>query len=291
VACTSALLFWLVRGHLTELGRIAAAGLADAGSALTRACWHYLAGWALLPRGRFTEAGEHFASAVRSASDAGAGTEAAWARVGAAYAAVYDGDLDRARTLVAEVDGDVDIHLRLSHLIADAHVRIAANDVTGASALLSDALPQAERTGSPWTLGVLLGVLGRVRGVQGEPDEAHALLTRSVRIFGTLGDTWGMAHQLTHLADAAALRDEPQRAALLYGAVDGLADEVGAGVFPVWRDLSDRCQARAVESLGLDVLTSLRRRGRDLRGDQILRLASGDPISDVVGETLGAANA
>ena len=127
--------------------------------------------------------------------------------------------------------------------------------------------------------------------MQGAPDEAHALLTRSVRIFGTLGDTWGMAHQLTHLADAAARRGEPQRAALLYGAVDGLADEVGAGVFPVWRDLSDRCQARAIEALGLDVLTALRRRGRDLRGDQILGLASGDPVTDVVGEKPDATSA
>lgn len=66
-ACTSALLFWLVRGHLTELGRLAAAGLSDAESALARARWHYLAGWAVLPRGRFTEASEHFAGAVRSA--------------------------------------------------------------------------------------------------------------------------------------------------------------------------------------------------------------------------------
>ncbi|GAB2878207.1 hypothetical protein GCM10027026_31140 [Myroides odoratimimus subsp. xuanwuensis] len=292
-ACASAVLFWLVRGHLTELGQLAAAGLSDAGSVLARARWHYLAGWSVLPRGRFTDASEHFAAAVRSAADAGAATEQAWARVGAAYAAVYGGDLDRARTLVAEVerevggDVEVDVHLYLTHLIADAHVRVAAGDVTGASALLSNVLPQAERTGSPWTLGVLLGVLGRVRAVQGDPDEAHAMLTRSVRIFGTLGDTWGMAHQLTHLADAAALRDEPERAALLYGAVDGLADEVGAGVFPVWRDLSDHCQARAVEALGLDVLTSLRRRGRELGADQVLRLASGDPVTDVVSEPSG----
>jgi hypothetical protein len=63
---------------------------------------------------------------------------------------------------------------------------------------------------------------------------------------------------------------------------------VGAGVFPSG---ATSATARAVEALGLDVITSLRRRGRELRGDQILRLATGDPVTDVVGDTPGVTTA
>src|SRR6201999_3657601 len=109
-----------------------------------------------------------------------------------------------------------------------------------------------------------LGIKVRIASELGDPLRADALLRRSVEIFGELGDTWGMAHQLTHVADVAAQRGDHTRAALLYGAIDTLAEQVGARVFPTWQDLSDRCQATALAALGVDRYTTLRRRGREL---------------------------
>src|SRR5216683_4447106 len=113
---------------------------------------------------------------------------------------------------------------------------------------------------------------GRVAAVLGDTARAGALLTRSVRIFGELGDTWGMAHQLTHLADTAAQRGDHARAALLYGAVDAFTEQFGARVFQVWQDLSDLCQSTALAALGTERYTALRRQGRALPPADVVTL-------------------
>jgi hypothetical protein len=144
-----------------------------------------------------------------------------------------------------------------------------------ADTLLTEHLPRIEARGAPWLTGVALGIQGRIASVLGDPARADVLLRRSVEIFGELGDTWGMAHQLTHVADVAAQRGDHARAALLYGAIDTLAEQVGARVFPTWQDLSDRCQATALAALGVDRYTELRRRGRELTPEAVVELAAG----------------
>jgi hypothetical protein len=279
-ACAGSWLFWVVRGHLTDPLQWVDAALAGADLApATRARLHYVAGWTLLPRGHHDEAVARFDDAARLARDTGMETDLAWTLLSWAHAEVYRGRPARAAELLAPA-GEIaerqdDVHALSCVLIGDAHVAIALGAMEAADELLTANLPDIEARGAPWPLAVALGIHGRVAAVLGDHVRAAGLLTPSVRIFGDLRDTWGMAHQLTHVADVAALLGDATRAALLYGAVDGLAHEVGARVFHVWQELSDHCQARALAELGVDRYTQLRRSGRLLTPAEVVDLAAG----------------
>ncbi|MFG1709672.1 ATP-binding protein [Nonomuraea sp. M3C6] len=271
-------LFWVIRGHLHDPLRwaIAALGSETELAPVVRARLQYVAGWSLLPRGRHDEAADRFEAAAGSVAEA----ERAWILLSWAHAEVYRGRWERAAELLASaseaLDGhDEEVHALSCVVIGHAHVAIAGGSMAEADELLAAHLPDIEARGARWPLAVALGIHGRVAAVLGGHERAAGLLDRSVRIFGELQDTWGMAHQLTHLADAAALQGDHIRAALLYGAVDELVHEVGAQVFHVWQELSDRCQARVMSALGADRCTQLRRRGRLLTVAQVVELATG----------------
>ena len=277
-ACSDSWLFWVIRGHLRDPHALAVAALSsspelDAG---TRARLHLVAGCTTLPRGDHDASVRHMAEAARLAAD---DMTRGWALVWGAHAEVYRGRPAAAAALLAEAAGPVAAagaeHAESGAVLGHAHVAIATGAMHEADALLTQRMPDIEARGAPWPLAVALGIHGRVAAVLGEPSRADALLTRSVRIFGDLGDTWGMAHQLTHIADIAAQRGEHTRAALLYGAVDALAEQAGARVFQVWQDLSDQCQAAALAALGIERYTQLRRHGRAMRPADVVELAMG----------------
>jgi tetratricopeptide (TPR) repeat protein len=260
----------VVRGHLKDPQDWVEAALAGADLAPgTRARLHYVAGWALLPRGHHAEAAARFDDAARLARETGMETDVAWALLSWAHAEVYRGRPARAAELLAPAreiaERHHEVHALSCVLIGDAHAAIALGSMAEADELLTAHLPDIEARGAPWPLAVALG----------DHDRAAELLTPAVRIFGDLGDTWGMAHQLIHVADVAALRGDTARATLLYGAVDGLADEVGTRVFHVWQELSDHCQARALGDLGVDRYTNLRRTGSLLTPAEVVDLATG----------------
>ncbi|MFI6906030.1 ATP-binding protein [Nonomuraea sp. NPDC050394] len=278
-ACAGSWLYWVVRGHLRDPLHWARTALGPGTEPAVRARLQYIAGWSLLPRGHHDEAARWFEAAAGSARDAAADAELAWILLSWAHAEVYRGRPEPAAELLASasaaLDGHSDVHALSCVAIGYAHVAIAGGSMTEADALLAAQLPDIEARGAQWPIAVALGIQGRVAAVLGDHARAAKLLDRSVRIFGELQDTWGMAHQLTHLADAAALQGDHTRAALLYGAVDELAHEVGAQVFHVWQELSDRCQADVMSALGVDRCTRLRRRGRLLSVAQVVELATG----------------
>jgi hypothetical protein len=76
--------------------------------------------------------------------------------------------------------------------------------------------------GTSWTVALTLGFHGRIALQCGEHAQAEQLVRESVLISARVHDIWAMMHQLTGLANTAALRSDPDRAATLYGAVDAL---------------------------------------------------------------------
>ena len=111
--------------------------------------------------------------------------------------------------------------------------------------------PEIRALGAQWILAVALNTRGRAALVQDDPEEAETPLREAAAILGRLRDTWAIRYTLTHLADVAALRHDPGRAALLYGAADLLMERNVSNV-PVMQELSDRCRATAAEQLGAD---------------------------------------
>jgi len=276
-ACFGSWLFWVVRGHLREPLALADAALAAHPdmAAGDRAKLQFVAGMTLLPRGNYADAVRRFDEAAAL----GTPRTRCWALVCWAHAEVYRGQAARAAELLREAAETEDLpgteHARSCAVIGEAHVAIATGAMRTADELLTARLPAIEGRHTAWPLAVALGVQGRVASVLGEEARADRLLTRSVEIFGELEDTWGMAHQLTHVAGQGG---DHARAALLYGAVDVLADQVGARVFPVWQKLSDRCQADALVALGVERYAELRRQGRGLAVAEVVELAVGGPL-------------
>ncbi|MQA77294.1 MAG: helix-turn-helix domain-containing protein [Streptosporangiales bacterium] len=227
-ACFGLWLFWVIRGHLRDALSWADTALASADppSATARARLQYVAGWMLMPRGRYDEAIERFTEAARYARTAPDLPTLCWTMPSWANAEIYRGQAYTAARLLDDAEDlarqSGDHHILSCVVIGRAHVGITADKLTETDALLTAQMPAIEARGADWPLAVTLGIQGRIATALNDHPRADNLLRRSVRIFGQLQDTWGMAHQLTHVADAAALRatarhDYP-RASLLYGA-------------------------------------------------------------------------
>jgi len=120
---------------------------------------------------------------------------------------------------------------------------------------------------------VALNTRGRATLVLGDSLSAENPLREAAAILGRLRDTWAIRYTLTHLADAAALRGDPGRAALLSGAAD-LLMERNVSNFPVMQELSDRCRAAAAEQLGADLFAVTHMRGRGLPFGDAVALAA-----------------
>ncbi|WP_166663909.1 ATP-binding protein [Actinophytocola oryzae] len=264
-ACFGMWFFWVVRG-----------GFPPEVSSPDSARPAFVAGWAQLPRGGYAAAVGHFTEAARLARATGDDVVLAWTLPSWAHAEIYRGNPAAAVPLLDEARSFGLPHVDSCVAIGDAHVLIARDRLAEADHLVGACLPEVEARGADWPLAVLLGIQGRLAAVLGDPGRGDRLLARSVRIFARLGDTWGMVHQLTHVADAAAMRADHRRAALLYGAVDAIAEQTGARIFPQWQDLSDRCQAELLTTLGTETYRTLRQEGRRLTPTEVVTLAT-DP--------------
>jgi predicted ATPase/DNA-binding XRE family transcriptional regulator len=272
-------LLWVVRGQFAD--PLSWVDNASDVPPATQARLQFVAGWMLLPRGRYAQAVDHFAEAARLARAADDPVVLAWTLPSWAHAEVYRGQPGLAVPLLAEatdladqLPGDTGPHVHSCVVIGQAHVLIATGQLNAADEMLTQQLPFIEARGAEWPLAVALGIQGRLAALHDDHQRADQLLTRSVRIFHQLRDTWGMSHQLTHVADAAALRGDHRRAALLYGAIDAIAEQTGARIFPLWQDLSDRCQHLSLTTLGIDTYRDLRQQGRRLTPTEVDTLAT-----------------
>jgi ATP/maltotriose-dependent transcriptional regulator MalT len=180
--------------------------------------------------------------------------------------------LDQAYAVSHEHGGDP--YAGALAAIAKAHQSIAYGQMDAADRLLTEVEPEIRELGAQWILAVALNTRGRAALVQGDPVRAEIPLRESATILGRLQDTWAIRYTLTHLADVAALRGDPGRAALLYGAADPLIER-NVSHFPVLQQLSDRCRAAATEQLGADLFAVTHHRGRALPLDDAVALAAG----------------
>jgi ATP/maltotriose-dependent transcriptional regulator MalT len=151
---------------------------------------------------------------------------------------------------------------------------IALGQADAANRLLAEVEQESRALGAQWILAVALNTRGRAALVQDDPEEAETPLREAAAILGGLHDTWAIRYTLTHLADVAALRRDPGRAALLYGAAD-LLTEKNVSNFPVMQQLSNRCRASAQEQLGADLFAVTHQQGRALPFDDAVSLAAG----------------
>ena len=161
-----------------------------------------------------------------------------------------------------------------SAVTVQAAAKIAAGDLPSAEALLSEAQAIARASGDRWTLSEALRVLGNVRFGLGDLDGSRAALVESLPPQIDLGDRAGLARSLKLLGVVFAEGGDSERAAMLIGAADALADASGVPSTPSWELSYDRARTALREALGDERLDALTRLGAALSLDAAISLAT-----------------
>jgi len=110
----------------------------------------------------------------------------------------------------------------------------------------------AERLDNPWLAAVSRVYLGTVAVAQGRPEEARAPMDDGLELSLAAHSTRGVTLCLTAFARLAFVEGDPQRAALLAGAADGLRQRVGLRAWPLLRRDEAELVAQVRQALGAD---------------------------------------
>ncbi|HEX5296748.1 MAG TPA: DUF4062 domain-containing protein [Streptosporangiaceae bacterium] len=117
---------------------------------------------------------------------------------------------------------------------------------------LTEMRDMAERFGNPWLAAVSRVYLGMLAVAQGRPEEARGLLDEGLELSLAAHSTRSVTLCLAAFARLAFVQDDPERAALLVGAVDGLRGRVGLRAWPLLRREEAELLAQVRQALGAD---------------------------------------
>ncbi|MFI6236447.1 BTAD domain-containing putative transcriptional regulator [Micromonospora sp. NPDC050784] len=195
-------------------------------------CW---LGWVALQRGDYPRARQLCARGLRLATEQGSPLGVVFAELGLAAAARREGLLDAA----------------------EAHLRN----------LLDAAARQQDGPGQPLYLTGVLGELGYVAELRGDPTAALGWHLRAAEVAVELGadqDPWQVL-----VGVAAASDDRPQDAARLLGAAAASREATGLPLAPADRPDVERATALAVAGLGAEDFAVAYERGQRLSPAEI----------------------
>ena len=136
----------------------------------------------------------------------------------------------KAWRTAAENIGDSTSKYRSALMHAEAH--LMQGELEPARPLLEQAIIWYRERNDRNYLAWGLEALGNVARLQGALDEAGALYSESIRIKTELADRFGLPFSLSAFAQLAVEREEPERAARLWGAADKFKREVVYAMAP-----------------------------------------------------------
>ena len=175
----------------------------------------------------------------------------AWTLVTMAEIAIVDEDPARAEALLAEsraLGQPLEFGWRLNHLGHAAQLR---GDFQRAARLHQESLDRFQSVGhQPYGVAAAYQSLGETALGLGRLDEAARWLAQGLALSQTLYVPAYIAWCLAGLGSAAALDEEPERAARLWGAAEGLRQFIGCRSAPAARATYERALAVARAQLG-----------------------------------------
>src|SRR5262249_22299479 len=143
--------------------------------------------------------------------------------------------------------------------------------------LIGEALRGYDELGDERFRARCLGYLGLAALFDGDTLRGEALYRQSLLIFQELGEAKGIAESLTGLANAAAMRGLPTRAAQLGGAAESTWESFEGRPLPVEGRLSQAASARIQDQSDRDSWTAAWISGRALRRHEAINAALEDP--------------
>ena len=290
-----ALVYIWVNGALLREGRYslerALAADPDPSPERARALWG--CAWMAIEQGDLAAAGELLSRARALATELADDSALAWAVSLAGYAALFAGDLHRARSLLE--DGLVR-QRALGHPVAALATMSGLAQTTSylgdpvSLAISAEALAVADRHRWPLARSTALRNQGLELLRQGDVLRATEALREVLRLFRRLGRRLGVATCLGTLAWAASAAGDHERAARLSGAADAANRRVGATVPEPHRERARRHAALARAALGDAAFAAALRSGEAMAEDDAVRyaLAEGEVSPPAGGSPLSA---
>ena len=269
--------FWLLRGHLREGSRRLEAALlrAPGDGRLRRKA---LDGAAALASavGDHARARTWAEENLTLSRDAGDAPGIAHALRELAGAAVDQGDNERARSLyteIAELEPQLD---RYEVAVAQAnlgYLALVGGDFEEARRCSEANLAVAREIGDRVLMANSLHNLAIAAVQQGRSDDAVALVRETLALCHALGYTELIAYGLDMLAAVAVDAREPERAARLLGAAEGLLEATGARLEPAERAVHDGAVAAVRATVDAELVQRAWSAGRALAFDDAVALA------------------
>jgi DNA-binding CsgD family transcriptional regulator/tetratricopeptide (TPR) repeat protein len=276
----SAWLVWL-SGALLREGRywLERALVADTEPSADRARALWTCGWVAIEQGELGAAEHLLAQAHALAVELGDETALAWSVALTGYAALFAGDLPRARPLLE--DG-----LARHRALGDPYGVIATlSGLSQTTSYLGDPVSEAlceehlalgERHQLPSATSGLRN-LGLELVRQGRTERGTEALREGLRLSRRTGRRMGIAGCVDILAWAEVEAGRHERAARLFGATDTAYRRIGGATPQPQRDRSRHYAALAREALGEPVFTTAFRAGQEMSEDETLDYALAQP--------------
>jgi tetratricopeptide (TPR) repeat protein len=124
-----------------------------------------------------------------------------------------------------------------------------------------------------WAVAEAYQSLGETALGQRHADLARERLSNALDLFRQIRDRKGMAWCLAGLAGAAALDEEPERAAWLWGAAEALRQALGVRHAPASRVTRERSMASTREELGEDAFAAVWEQGASVSTEEVIAQA------------------
>jgi len=161
----------------------------------------------------------------------------------------------------------------LALIIPSYAARQTGRHAEQARALIEEALALLRPLGDKWTLATLLFNLSDVLLWQGQPEQAAVASCEGLVLSQELADQRSMTWCLTGLANAAAARNQLQRAARLWGAVDAISQSIGSPVPSTVRASQDIHLPAVRQAMGDERFGAAWAEGRKMTPDEVVAYA------------------
>ena len=154
-----------------------------------------------------------------------------------------------------------------------AHVAVSNGDHDRAQQLYDESIEVNRRAGETWGLGILLLAAAAMRIIREDHAPALAQVSAALSLFQELEDPRGIAWSLEVFAGLLAAGGQPDGAARLWGASEGLRERMGASLAPNIRLIRDRYIEVVKTSIGEARFAAACAEGRAMSGRRAISLA------------------
>jgi tetratricopeptide (TPR) repeat protein len=229
-------MFWWLRGHKHEGRRWMEALLEYNLSASLRTNALTVAGQMAFTQGDYKSCERYLQQSLELAREVGDATRAAHAVYVLGILALNSQDLKTARSRLEEA---LNLYLKTSgndQMVASVRSHLGTllliqGEHDQAAAMMEEGLALARKLGDRLSISNALYSLAQVAQARGDHDSAACRFEEGVTLSEEIGDRSNLGYFLEGLAVVAGVREEAERSARLFGAAEGLLQAVEAPVY------------------------------------------------------------